>query len=222
MKRLCVSIILSVGLAGSAIADEPAVTPTREFKFLGGMTSPVVSYESEKIVPFKGPTREEIDFESPLPPGSVIVKTGERRLYFIEPGGKAIRYAVGVGREGFEWSGTNNVTKKTAWPDWRPPADMISREAQNGHLIPTFVKGGPGNPLGARAIYIGDTEYRIHGTNLPWSIGQASSSGCIRMRNENVEELYDLVQLGARVVVENKIQKKRFTINAVLTKTRHA
>jgi len=107
-----------------------------------------------------------------------------------------------VGREGYEWSGENRVTRKAEWPDWRPPPQMITREAENGHLIPAFVKGGPGNPLGARAIYIGDTEYRIHGTDKPWSIGQASSSGCIRMLNDNVTELFDLVQVGARVVVQ--------------------
>ena len=116
--------------------------------------------------------------------------------------GQAIADSVGVGRDGFSWKGTNVVTRKAEWPDWRPPSEMIAREAANGHVIPDVVPGGPSNPLGARALYIGDTEYRIHGTNQPWSVGHASSSGCIRMLNANVVELYGLVQVGAKVVVE--------------------
>lgn len=144
-----------------------------------------------------------IAFRSPLPPGSIIVRTGERRLYYVLPEGKAIAYHVGVGREGFTWSGTNKVSRKAEWPDWRPPQEMIRREAERGHDLPTFMAGGPGNPLGARAIYIGDTQFRIHGTSQPWSIGQAVSSGCIRMMNEEVIDLYDRVQVGALVVVQD-------------------
>jgi len=196
-----VLILMSLGLAGSATAQS-----TQEFKFLGGMETPVVSFKFKNLdeggAAFSGPTREEVNFQTTLAPGSIVVKTAERRLYYILPAGRALAFAVGVGREGYEWSGENRVTRKAEWPDWRPPAQMIAREAENGHLIPTFVRGGPGNPLGARAIYIGDTEYRIHGTDKPWSIGQASSSGCIRMLNDNVTELYDLVQVGAHVVVQ--------------------
>jgi lipoprotein-anchoring transpeptidase ErfK/SrfK len=196
-----VLILMSLALAGSATAQS-----TQEFKFLGGMETPVVSFKFKNLdeggAAFSGPTREEVNFQTTLAPGSIVVKTAERRLYYILPAGRALAFAVGVGREGYEWSGENRVTRKAEWPDWRPPAQMIAREAENGHLIPTFVRGGPGNPLGARAIYIGDTEYRIHGTDKPWSIGQASSSGCIRMLNDNVTELYDLVQVGAHVVVQ--------------------
>jgi lipoprotein-anchoring transpeptidase ErfK/SrfK len=144
-----------------------------------------------------------ISFRSQLAPGSILVKTGQRRLYYILPNGKAIEYKVGVGREGFTWNGMNSVTRKAEWPNWRPPREMIRREAKKGRKLPDFMPGGPKNPLGARAIYIGDTEYRIHGTTQPWSIGQAVSSGCIRMMNEEVIDLYERVKVGAQVVVEN-------------------
>ena len=147
-------------------------------------------------------TRQEISFVSPLPSGSILVKTKLRKLYFIESTDRAIEFAVSVGREGFSWSGRNIITRKAEWPDWRPPPAMIEREASLGHIIPERVKGGPSNPLGARALYIGTSEYRIHGTDKPWSIGHASSSGCIRMMNQDVIELYGLAKIGATVVVE--------------------
>jgi lipoprotein-anchoring transpeptidase ErfK/SrfK len=131
-----------------------------------------------------------------------LVRTKERKLYFILPGGEAIRYRVGVGREGFSWSGKNRISRKAQWPDWRPPTVMIEREAERGHIIPDFMKGGTDNPLGARAMYIGSTDFRIHGTTQPWSIGHAVSSGCIRMLNEHVIDLYDRVKVGADVIVE--------------------
>lgn len=147
-------------------------------------------------------THKTVSFRTSLSPGSIVVRTGERRLYYVLPGGEAIQYAVGVGREGFEWSGTNTVSRKAEWPDWRPPQEMIDREARRGHIIPEYVPGGEDNPLGARAIYIGSTQYRIHGTTQPWSIGQAVSSGCIRMMNAEVMDLYERVKIGATVVVE--------------------
>jgi lipoprotein-anchoring transpeptidase ErfK/SrfK len=137
-----------------------------------------------------------------LPPGSVVVRTGERKLYYVLPGGRAIQYAVGVGKEGFEWSGRNRITGKKTWPEWRPPQVMIERELAKGRQIPEYMAGGVENPLGARALYIGATQYRIHGTSQPWSIGLAVSSGCIRMLNEEVIDLYDRVKIGATVVVE--------------------
>lgn len=143
-----------------------------------------------------------VAFESSLPPGSILVKTGARRLYFILPGQQAIEYEVGVGREGFTWSGTDSVSRKAEWPDWRPPPEMIARERRKGHELAAFMPGGPDNPLGARAIYIGHTAFRIHGTNQAWSIGRAVSSGCIRMMNADVVDLYGRVELGASVVVE--------------------
>jgi lipoprotein-anchoring transpeptidase ErfK/SrfK len=143
-----------------------------------------------------------VDLDRSLEPGSILVSTGERKLYFILAGGKAEMYPVGVGREGFSWSGQNVITNKAEWPDWRPPAAMKKREAQRGRILPNLVKGGPQSPLGARALYIGDTEYRIHGTSQPWTIGRAVSSGCIRMLNEHVIALYQKVGIGAKVVVE--------------------
>ena len=147
-------------------------------------------------------SRRVVEFATDLPPGSVVVKTDERRLYYVLPDGRAIMYGVGVGREGFTWSGTAVVSRKAEWPEWRPPKEMIEREAEHGRTIPQFMAGGPDNPLGARAIYIGDTEYRIHGTSQPRSIGLAMSSGCIRLLNEEVIDLYARVEVGALVVVE--------------------
>ncbi len=143
-----------------------------------------------------------VAYKTAYEPGTVIVRTSERLLYYVLSADEAIEYHVGVGREGYEWSGTNRVSAKAEWPDWRPPLEMIEREAGRGHNIPEFIPGGPDNPLGARAIYIGKTQYRIHGTTQPWSIGQAMSSGCIRMMNEEVIDLYDRVAIGAVVVVE--------------------
>jgi lipoprotein-anchoring transpeptidase ErfK/SrfK len=116
-------------------------------------------------------------------------------------GGKARRYGVGVGKPGFEWAGAHTITRKQEWPDWTPPSEMIDRESVKGHYLPAHMEGGVGNPLGARAMYLGSTLYRIHGTNAPWTIGSAVSSGCIRLRNEDVSDLYDRVKVGTRVVV---------------------
>ena len=130
-------------------------------------------------------------------PGTIVIDTNQRYLYLVLPGGMAKRYGVGVGRPGFEWSGAHTVTRKAEWPDWTPPPEMVKRQP----WLPASMKGGPDNPLGARAMYLGDTEYRIHGTSEPWTIGHAVSSGCIRMRNEDVIDLYDHVRVGTRVVV---------------------
>ena len=134
-------------------------------------------------------------------PGTVIVNTLERRLYLVLGHGEARRYSIGVGKPGFEWAGTHRVTRKAEWPSWRPPKEMIRRERKKGRELPAFMPGGPDNPLGARALYLGSTIYRIHGTNQAWSIGQAVSSGCIRMLNEDVMDLYERVPVGAKVKV---------------------
>ena len=133
--------------------------------------------------------------------GTLIVDTQTRFLFLVMKNGSARRYGIGVGKPGFEWSGKHKVTRKAEWPTWTPPKEMIKREAAKGHYIPDFMEGGPKNPLGARALYLGSTLYRIHGTNQPWSIGKAVSSGCIRMRNEDVMDLYERVKLGTQVVV---------------------
>jgi lipoprotein-anchoring transpeptidase ErfK/SrfK len=139
--------------------------------------------------------------ETKYPVGSLIVRTPERALYFVSGKGEAIRYSVGVGREGMQWSGNSTIVAKSEWPSWTPPQVMIEREAAKGHIIPPFMEGGPGNPLGARAMYIGGRMYRVHGTNNEASIGGAVSSGCIRMMNADVIDLYDRVKVGAKIFV---------------------
>jgi lipoprotein-anchoring transpeptidase ErfK/SrfK len=139
--------------------------------------------------------------ESKYPVGSLVVKTPERALYYVLGDGKAVRYSVGVGREGFQWSGSSSIVMKREWPEWRPPAVMIKREAEKGHILPEVMDGGPGNPLGARAMYIGGTMFRVHGTNNEASIGGAVSSGCIRMMNADVIDLYDRVKIGSKIYV---------------------
>ncbi len=142
-----------------------------------------------------------VAYQTNQKPGSVIINTQTRYLYLVLDNGKARRYGVGVGKAGFEWSGTEKISRKSEWPSWRPPAEMIVRERKKGRELPVFMEGGPANPLGARALYLGSTLYRIHGTNQPWTIGQAVSSGCIRMRNEDVMELYERARIGAKVIV---------------------
>jgi lipoprotein-anchoring transpeptidase ErfK/SrfK len=144
---------------------------------------------------------QEVAYDGQQKPGTIVIDTTQNFLYLVEKNGKARRYGVGTGKPGFEWSGTHKITNKRVWPDWRPPAEMISREAAKGRYLPTYLAGGEENPLGARALYIGTTEYRIHGTNQPWTIGGAVSSGCIRMRNEDVVDLYERVNVGTTVVV---------------------
>jgi lipoprotein-anchoring transpeptidase ErfK/SrfK len=149
-----------------------------------------------KAVP--GHLRKQIvSYSTRESPGTVIVDTPNTYLYYVLGGGKAVRYGIGVGREGFTWSGVKSVERKAEWPDWSPPPEMIARQP----YLPRWVAGGPSNPLGARALYIGGTMYRIHGTNAPSSIGQNVSSGCIRMLNEDVIDLYNRVNVGAKVVV---------------------
>ncbi|RFB98861.1 hypothetical protein B5K08_04255 [Rhizobium leguminosarum bv. trifolii] len=142
-----------------------------------------------------------VDYDTQEKPGTIVIDTNNRFLYLVMDGGKARRYGVGVGKPGFEWAGAHKITRKQEWPDWTPPSEMISREAAKGHYLPARMDGGAENPLGARAMYLGSTLYRIHGTNAPWSIGSAVSSGCIRLRNEDVVDLYDRVRVGTRVVV---------------------
>lgn len=149
-----------------------------------------------------GSTTQTVTVPGDYKPGSIIIRTSERKLYFVQTEGRAIRYGIGVGREGFQWGGVSYVSRKKEWPDWRPPKEMIQRELQqNGRVIPEYMPGGPDNPLGARALYLGSTLYRIHGTNEAYTIGGAVSSGCIRMRNSDVIDLYQRVAVGAKVYV---------------------
>ena len=141
--------------------------------------------------------RQLVDYVTSEPAGTVIIDTPHTYLYLVLGNGKAMRYGIGVGREGFTWSGTERISRMTEWPDWHPPKEMIDRQP----YLPRFMAGGDGNPLGARALYLGNTLYRIHGTNQPSTIGHFVSSGCIRLTNEDIEDLYNRVNLGSRVVV---------------------
>jgi len=147
------------------------------------------------VVSYRG--KRTVDFDERHAPGTIIIDTSERKLYYVLGGGRAIRYGVGVGRAGFQWSGRSRVSRKAKWPGWTPPAAMRKREP----WLPAYMPGGPRNPLGARALYLGATLYRIHGTNQAHTIGSAVSSGCIRMLNKEVIDLYNRVKVGAPVIV---------------------
>jgi len=142
-------------------------------------------------------TRQIVSYASREAPGTVVIDTPHTYLYYVLGNGKAIRYGIGVGREGFTWAGVKSIERKAEWPDWHPPSEMLARQP----YLPRMTAGGPGNPLGARAMYIAGTQYRIHGTNAPSTIGKQVSSGCIRLKNEDVIDLYNRVQIGAKVIV---------------------
>jgi lipoprotein-anchoring transpeptidase ErfK/SrfK len=133
-------------------------------------------------------------------PGTIIISTADRHLYLVQGNGRALRYGIGVGRDGFTWQGLLKISRKAEWPDWTPPPEMIARQP----YLPRFMAGGPGNPLGARAMYLGATVYRIHGTNQPDTIGTAISSGCFRLVNSDVADLYDRIPVGTKVIVKQK------------------
>jgi lipoprotein-anchoring transpeptidase ErfK/SrfK len=147
--------------------------------------------------------RKLIAFDPSVTPGTIIIDNSDRRLYHVISKGVAMVFGVSVGRDGFRWTGTEKVSAKTEWPTWNPPEEMRVREAKKGHMLPETMEGGLQNPLGARAMYLGSTEFRIHGTNQPDSIGKAMSSGCIRMANEDVEYLYSQVKIGTTVIVRD-------------------
>ena len=170
--------------ASSALAQ---IFDTRDFMDFGPSST------SASPIP-----RELVYFQSRYAPGTIVISTAERRLYLVLPNGQALRYGIGVGRDGFRWGGVHRITAKKEWPSWTPPAQMIARRPD----LPRHMKGGIDNPLGARAMYLGSTLYRIHGSNEPETIGQAVSSGCFRMTNEDVKDLYDRVPVGTTVVVK--------------------
>lgn len=184
----------------AVIFSATAVTPSYAIKFFNHdtlqfeerATGAGSSRRSYKKIP-----REIVPYETTFKPGTIVVETSERRLYFVLPDGEAIRYGIGVGRDGFRWSGQHKITRKAEWPGWTPPPEMRKRVPD----LPAYMPGGPNNPLGARALYIGSTLYRLHGTSEPWTIGQAVSSGCIRLTNEDIIDLYDRAKVGALVVV---------------------
>ena len=187
-------IVTAFALPGAAGAQTLGYAATQSDRFPTDevMTAP----DGEGTVPARL-RRAVVAFNTAEAPGTVVIDTGNTVLYYVLGQGHAIRYGVGVGREGFTWSGVQTVTRKAQWPDWHPPAEMISRQP----YLPRFMAGGPGNPLGARAMYLGSSIYRIHGTNDPSTIGKFVSSGCIRLTNEDVTDLFSRVDVGTRVVV---------------------
>ncbi|HZP21731.1 MAG TPA: L,D-transpeptidase family protein [Bauldia sp.] len=198
-----IRILLALVIAAGTIAALPARAEMRTY---WDATSKQWLVADDKSREFRRASRDRIPremvaYDGAYPPGTIIVDTDARRLYFVIPGGKAIKYAIGVGREGYTWSGTDVITNKAEWPTWKPPAEMIAREKAKGHILQETMPGGLDNPLGARALYIGFSFYRIHGTTDPRSVGHAVSSGCIRLTNEDIIDLYDRVRLGTRVVV---------------------
>ena len=191
-------------IAGLLLAAAPALALSVDIIDLETRVPSVASAPAaaapirESVQPQQGAIpRQVVSWNGSEAPGSIVVSTQERRLYFVMGDGKAMRYGVGVGRPGFEWSGAKTITNKREWPDWTPPPEMLRRRPD----LPRHMVGGPENPLGARAMYLGSSLYRIHGSNEPDTIGQAVSSGCIRMTNEDVTDLYERVKIGTRVTV---------------------
>lgn len=173
---------------------QPAPVPGRRMAALG---EPIEAARPIERVIDPRFQKQEVAYDGPHKPGTVIIDTPKRFLFLVQPGGRALRYGIGVGRPGFSWAGMKTVSRKAEWPSWTPPAEMLKRRPD----LPRFMAGGPENPMGARALYLGSSLYRIHGTNEPHTIGQAVSSGCIRMTNDDVKDLYERVRVGARVLV---------------------
>jgi lipoprotein-anchoring transpeptidase ErfK/SrfK len=196
------SIIISLGVALAFLIGSIA-TQAAPKMYWDQVKRKFVEYDGGRLMTRGGSSikRQEIKYNGPYGPNTIVVNTKERRLYYIYAKGKARKYGIGVGREGFEWAGTHNITRKAEWPGWTPPPEMIARERAKGRILPAYMEGGVRNPLGARALYIGSTLYRIHGSNEPWTIGRAVSSGCIRLTNDDIVDLYDRVKVGTKVVV---------------------
>jgi lipoprotein-anchoring transpeptidase ErfK/SrfK len=184
------SAFLSVLLAGTGVAS----ADDTEMRNFFGLPSGSIFGGGSGPIP-----RTTVNFPENYAPGTIIVNTAERRLYLVLGGGQALRYGIGVGRDGFRWGGVHRISAKKEWPSWTPPSQMLARRPD----LPRHMAGGIDNPLGARAMYLGSTLYRIHGSNEPETIGQAVSSGCFRMTNDDVTDLYNRVNIGATVVVKN-------------------
>jgi lipoprotein-anchoring transpeptidase ErfK/SrfK len=209
MRRIKVFGLAALGICLAALAApnmSAATTPTviegpsgaDEMK-VDDQPGYVPSAESEQLDPQY--QRQMVFYRTTEPPGTIIVQTSEKYLYLVQGGNRALRYGIGVGRDGFQWKGLVKIARKQEWPDWRPPPEMIERQP----YLPRFMAGGPGNPLGARAMYLGATVYRIHGTNQPDTIGHAVSSGCFRLVNADVIDLYDRVPVGTKVIIKQAV-----------------
>jgi lipoprotein-anchoring transpeptidase ErfK/SrfK len=187
-----------LGIATAVLSLAAILSPALAYEVIDPLThQPIATFQEDARPMATAVPRETVDYDGKYGPGTIIVSTKERRLYYVLGNGKALKYGVGVGRPGFEWGGSKTVTRKAEWPGWTPPPQMLKRRPD----LPRHMPGGPENPLGARALYLGSTLYRIHGSNEPDTIGQAVSSGCIRMMNEDVIDLYERVKVGTRVVV---------------------
>jgi len=189
MRRVIAFAALAWGLSLATSASAYDIDPLTHV--------PLASIAADSRVAYTPIPREEVSYTGPYAPGMIVISTEERRLYYILPDKRAIRYGIGVGRPGFSWGGINAISMKKEWPEWTPPAQMLKRRPD----LPRHMAGGVDNPLGARAMYLGSTLFRIHGSNEPETIGQAVSSGCIRMTNDDVIDLYERVKVGTRVVV---------------------
>lgn len=204
MRRLVLALLAAMVCAIASLPASARERPQPQRQDYVVDESPFANFfrgfGSGGVSPGSGPIpRTVVNFHSNYAPGTIVVDTRERRLYLVTGDGQAIRYGIGVGRDGFRWGGVHRVTAKKEWPGWTPPAQMLRRRPD----LPRYMEGGPENPLGARALYLGSTLYRIHGSNEPETIGQAVSSGCFRMVNDDVIDLYNRVQVGAKVVVKN-------------------
>jgi lipoprotein-anchoring transpeptidase ErfK/SrfK len=211
--RLRAGVLASLAIGALAFAAPAKAAPQAQlFPFTMPLPAQPYQYgQQQPAVPAVAPSEDEgsaselpqrlrrqiVNYASHEAPGTVIIDTPNTYLYYVLGNGKAIRYGIGIGRDGFTWSGTQSVTRKAEWPDWTPPPEMIQRQP----YLPRYMAGGPGNPLGARAMYLGDTVYRIHGTNAPGTIGTRVSSGCIRLTNQDVTDLYSRVNVGTKVIV---------------------
>ncbi len=204
--RRAIPALAAVILSGASAAAQPLAL-NEPFFFPGSVFRDVVREPEQSLPqdeaidrPRAAPERfrrQTVAYNTNEAPGTVIIDTPNTYLYYVLGGGSAIRYGIGVGREGFTWAGVQSIARKQEWPDWHPPAEMIARQP----YLPRMMAGGPGNPLGARAMYLGNSLYRIHGTNAPDTIGQRVSSGCIRLTNEDVTDLFNRVSVGTKVVV---------------------
>jgi lipoprotein-anchoring transpeptidase ErfK/SrfK len=195
MNKIKTTVAALIAALMTASMAMPAVASTRYYNFdTNTWEERSATQGSRKGSSIK---KEIVSYQSKYKPGTIVVETSERRLYLVLEDGKAMKYGIGVGRDGFRWSGQHRITRTAEWPGWTPPAAMRKRVPD----LPAYMPGGPNNPLGARALYIGSTLYRIHGTSEPWTIGQAVSSGCIRLTNDDVTDLYERVKVGALVVV---------------------
>jgi len=206
MKTFTTILTGALVAAGVMIADWATAAPLSLSHQVYSRADQMAPVEQQTEQGFETPAqfrRQIVAYNGSEAPGTIVIDTANTFLYLVQPGGRAIRYGIGVGRDGFRWSGVQQITKKAEWPDWTPPAEMIARQP----YLPRFMAGGVTNPLGARAMYLGNTIYRIHGTNAPSTIGQRVSSGCIRLTNEDVTDLASRVNVGTKVIVINADQR---------------